>query len=244
MQLAFILNTFENDYECVLNLLKLGATHNRVKQYLCSSFQIDINNIKSKNREEIDAYLYPIMYTEYVKAQDKMNEKLTRLSDKWLRIGKDVERILYDIFKCECDAEEVIQVFLSINYVCPYDFDNKKIFINFRKTEEQIIEACIHELIHYHWFKKWNNLFENMSEFDEHLAWKFSEIAIDAFFKVSELNKYCVKEKPAYEYFYGIEIEDENMIEHFRKLFSQNRIHEFMKKGIRYLVKYQKLIPD
>ncbi len=244
MQLVFMINTFENDYECILNLLRLGAEHNRVKQYLCSLFQIDINNIESKNREEIDTYLCPIIYTEYTRAEDKINEKLTGLSDKWLSVGEDVGRILYEVFKCKCDTEEVIQVFLSINYVCPYDFDNKRIFINFRKTEEEIIESCIHELIHYYWFKKWNNLFENVSEFDEHLVWKFSEIAIDAFFKVSELNKYCVKEKPAYEYFYDIEIENENMIEHFRKLFSQNRIHEFMKKGIEYLVKYQKLIPD
>ncbi|MCX4379630.1 MAG: hypothetical protein OSJ61_26325 [Lachnospiraceae bacterium] len=79
MQLVFKINTFENDYECIINLLRLGAEHNRVKQYLCSSFQIDINNIEGRNREEIDTYLCPIIYAEYTTAEDKMNEKLTRL---------------------------------------------------------------------------------------------------------------------------------------------------------------------
>lgn len=244
MKLIFSINTFENDYECILSLLILGTEHNRVKQYLCSSFHVDINNIENKRRQDIDIYLRPIIYTEYTRAEDNMKAKLTGVSDKWSSVREDVSKILCDIFKCECDAEIIIQVLLSINYVCPYDFEQKRIFINYRKTDDEIIESCIHELIHYYWFKKWNNLFEDTSKFDEHLVWKFSEIAIDAIFKLSELNKYCVKEKPAYEYFYDIEIGNENMIEHFRKLFFKNSIHEFMKKGMEYLVKYQKLIPN
>lgn len=244
MQLIFSVNTFENDYECILNLLSLGAEHNRVKQYLCSSFQVDLNNIGNKSREEIDIYLRPIIYAEYTKSKDKMDEKLTGVSDEWSSVKEDVKNILYDIFEYEFGNEEMIQVFLSINYVCPYDFDNKKVFINFRKTNAEIIESCIHELIHYYWFKRINILFENVNEFDEHLLWKFSEIAIDAFFTETELKKYCVKEKPAYEYFYDIKIGNENMIGHFRKLFSQNSINGFMKKGMEYLIKNQKSIPD
>lgn len=244
MRLIFSVNTFENDYEYILGLLALGAEHNRVKRYLCSSFQVDINNIENKSRQDIDAYLRPIIYTEYIKAEDRMNEKLAGISDKWSIVKEDVSRILCDIFKCECDADETIQVFLSINYVCPYDFDSKRIFINYRKTEEEIIGSCIHELIHYYWFKKWDSLFEDTNAFDDHLAWKLSEIAVDAVFKMSELNKYCVKEKPSYEFFYDIEIDNENMIGHFRKLFSENSINEFMKKGMDYLVRHRDLIPD
>ena len=244
MRLIFSINTFDDDYECILNILGLGVEHNRVKQYLCSSFQVDINNIESKNREEIDTYLRPIIYAEYTRAEDKMYEKLTGITDEWLNVKEDVDKILYDLFECECDIEEIIRVFLSINYVCPYDFDNKKIYINYRKSKEEVIEACIHELIHYYWFKKWNISFKNTDEFDEHLIWKFSEIAIDAFFKESKLKKYCVKEKPAYEYFYDIDIESENMIEHFRKLFSQNSMYDYMKKGMEYLIENQKSIPD
>lgn len=244
MKLIFYIAPFEDDYECILNLLKSGAEHNRVKQYLCSSFQVDINNIESKSREETDAYLRPIIHAEYKKAEHKMNEKLIGLVNKWSGVSEDVVRILSGIFECERGEEEIIRAFLSINYVCPYDLENKRIYINFRKTEDEIIEACIHEMIHYYWFKKWNNLFDNADNSDEHLVWKFSEIAIDAVFKGSELNKYCVKEKPAHEHFYDTEIEGENMIEHFRRLFSQYSIDEFMKKGMEYLVKNRRSIPD
>lgn len=243
MRLIFSVNTFENDHESILDLLVLGAEHNRVKQYLCSSFNVDINMIDGKSGEEINAYLRPVIYAEYTKAQTPMNEKLAAVSDKWSDVKEDVINILQNIFGVDI-GEETLRVFLSVNYVCPYDFENKRIFINYRKTTDEIIEACIHELIHYYWFKKWNIVFEDPSEFDEHLVWKFSEIAIDAVFKETELNKYCVREKPAHEHFYDIETENENMIGHFRALFSQNTIDEFMKEGMEYLVNNRNSIPD
>lgn len=242
MELIFSVNTFENDYESISDLLCLGAEHDRVKQYLCSAFNMDINMIDGKSREEINAYLRPVIFAEYTKAQAPMNEKLAAVSDKWTSMREDVLNILHSIFGVE-HSEETLRVFLSVNYVCPYDFENKRIFINYRKTTDEIAEACIHELIHYYWFTKWDMIFEN-SSFDEHLAWKFSEIAIDALFKETDLKKYCVREKPAHEHFYDIETENENMIGHFRALFSQNDIDGFMKKGMEYLVKNRGLIPD
>lgn len=241
MQLVFSVNPFENDYESIFNLLALGAEHNRVRQYLCSSFNLDINNINGKSREEINACLRPVIYAEYTKAEAPMNERLAAVSEKWSCVREDVLDILRNIFEVECG--ETLRVFLSANYVCPYDFENKRVFINYRKTTDEIIEACIHELIHYYWFKRWDILFEN-SSFDDHLAWKFSEIAIDAIFKETDLKKYCVREKPAYEYFYNVEINNESMIGHFRALFSRNTIDEFMEKGMEYLVKNRDLIPD
>ena len=242
MRLVFSVNSFENDHESILDLLSLGAEHNRVKQYLCSSFDVDINKINGKSREEINAYLRPAVYAEYTKAEIPMNEKLAAVSDKWSGVEEDVLKILRVIFGGDC-GEETLRVFLSVNYVCPYDFKNKWIFINYRKTTDEIIEACIHELIHCYWFKKWDILFEN-SSYDERLARKFSEIAIDAVFKETELEKYCVREKPAHEYFYDIKIDNENMIGHFRALFSQNNIGGFMKKGMEYLAENRVLIPD
>lgn len=97
-------------------------------------------------------------------------------------------------------------------------------------------------MIHFYWFKKWDILFENSG--DKLLAWKFSEIAIDAVFKETGLRKYCVREKPAHEHFYDMEIHNENMIGRFRALFSQNTIGGFMKKGMEYLVKNRNSIPD
>lgn len=241
MQLVFSVNTLENDYECILGLLCRGAEHSRVKRYLCSSFNVDIDKVNGKSGEEINVYLRPVIYAEYTKAEVPMNEKLAAVSEKWECVKEDVLNILRDVFGVECSDE--LRVSLSVNYVCPYDFENKRIFINYRKTTDEMIETCIHELIHYYWFKKWDILFEN-SSFDEHLAWKFSEIAIDAIFKETELKKYCIKEKPAHEHFYDMEIENESMIEHFRTLFSCNSIDGFMKKGMEYLAKNHDLIPD
>lgn len=53
------------------------------------------------------------------------------------------------------------------------------------------------------------------------------------------MKKYCVTDKPAYKYFYDIDIEGRNMIDYFRELFVQSDMETFMKKGYEYVAKYR-----
>ncbi|WP_066827271.1 hypothetical protein [Clostridium tepidiprofundi] len=46
------------------------------------------------------------------------------------------------------------------------------------------------------------------------------------------MKKYCKLEKPAYDYFYNIEINKKPLIENIRKLYNINNIQEFMIKGL------------
>lgn len=62
--------------------------------------------------------------------------------------------------------------------------------------------------------------------------WLFSESAIDALFKEPLLKKYCYKEKPAYEYFYDVTLQEKNMIQVFAKLYRKSlSIEDFMIQG-------------
>ena len=60
--------------------------------------------------------------------------------------------------------------------------------------------------------------------------WLFAEIAIDAIFNGSELSQ--ISTKPAYEYFYGTEVNNMNFIDHFRILYKNCTIDEFLSSKI------------
>ena len=148
----------------------------------------------------------------------------------------NINEILSNIFQCKQD-DEIINALLSINCVCPYDFEKGIIYINYRKSVEEIQETCIHELIHYYRFNKWKELFKEM--YEEDLVWSFSEIAIDAIFKETDLKQYCVSQFPAHKHLYEINYNNQNMMEYFRILYRKNSITEFMKIGIESVRKFK-----
>lgn len=251
MNLIFRANSFKEDYKSISTLLLLeGREHDRAKQFLCESFKLDTDLVLSCGvhrgieKDEIESYLLPLLQKEYQESEQCMKEKTNAASERWRSIGDEVTQILDRIYHIPYPAGSVIQANFTINYMCPYDRENQSFDINFRKSIEEIIESCIHELIHFYWFRKWEFVFKEKYDNHQHLIWKFSEIAIDAVFRETDLKKFCVREKPAYQYFYEVEIHKRNLMEYFRELFVQNEMEEFMRKGICFLIENERLIPD
>ena len=75
--------------------------------------------------------------------------------------------------------------------------------------------------------------------YEEDLVWSFSEIAIDAIFKETDLKQYCVSQFPAHKHLYEINYNNQNMMEYFRILYRKNSITEFMKIGIESVRKFK-----
>ena len=95
--------------------------------------------------------------------------------------------------------------------------------------------TATHEILHFIWFENWKLIFPYEDETSYNvpdLPWLFSESAIDALFKEPLLKKYCYKEKPAYEYFYDVTLQEKNMIQVFAKLYRKSlSIEDFMIQG-------------
>ena len=51
-------------------------------------------------------------------------------------------------------------------------------------------------------------------------------------------------EKPAYDYFYTIEINKYSLIENMRNLYKENTIEEFMIKGLDYCERYKDILRE
>lgn len=251
MNLLFRANSFREDYKSISSLLLLeGKEHNRAKRFLCESFQLDTDFVfacgadHGIGKTEIEDYLIPILQKEYQESEQPMKSKIAAVSERWSGVSDKVSQILDEVYGTTYPDEPAIRANFTINYMCPYDYGNQSFDVNFRKSTEEIIESCIHEIIHFYWFRKWEILFKEKYSEHQHLIWKFSEIAIDAIFRETDLKGFCVREKPAYQYFYGIELHKKNLMEYFRELFVQNGMEEFMEKGIGFLIENENLIPD
>ncbi len=229
MDIVFMKCSLEDDTASIVKLLSLGAEHNRVKNYICRYFDLPIEEIDKNNIAELEEAVTRIVRSEQACCAEITDEKIKAISTLWNNGKQEINRILCNIFECR-QSDIIIKAYLSVNCVCPYNFAEKRIYINYRKSADEMLETCIHELIHYYWFEKWNKLFAD--KYDESLVRAFSEIAIDALFFETELKPYCVREYPAHKHFYDINYQGQNMIEYFRKLYRNNSITQFMKSGI------------
>lgn len=164
MDILFCEAPIEEDINSIFNLLSLNEEHMRVKKYICEYFHIPTEPAL-QNNAALETTVRTIV-------QNEQNNNAAAIAGK--------------IEKMNCLWQEN----RDVNCVCPYDFENKRIYINYRKSSEEMLETCVHELIHYYWFHKWNALFKD--QYSSSLVWIFSEIAIDALFFETPLKNFFI----------------------------------------------------
>lgn len=164
MDILFCEAPIEEDINSIFNLLTLNEEHMRVKKYICEYFHIPTEPAL-QNNAALETTVRTIV-------QNEQNNNAAAIAGK--------------VEKMHCLWQEN----RDENCVCPYDFENKRIYINYRKSSEEMLETCVHELIHYYWFHKWNALFKD--QYSSSLVWIFSEIAIDALFFETPLKNFFI----------------------------------------------------
>ena len=164
MDILFCEAPIEEDINSILSLLTLNEEHTRVKKYICEYFHIPTEPAL-QNNAALETTVRTIV-------QNEQNNNAAAIAGK--------------VEKMHCLWQEN----RDENCVCPYDFENNQIYINYRKLSEEMLETCVHELIHYYWFHKWNALFKD--QYSSSLVWIFSEIAIDALFFETPLKNFFI----------------------------------------------------
>lgn len=135
MDILFCEAPIEEDINSILSLLTLNEEHMRVKKYICEYFHIPTEPAL-QNNAALETTVRTIV-------QNEQNNNAAAIAGK--------------VEKMHCLRQEN----RDENCVCPYDFENNQIYINYRKLSEEMLETCVHELIHYYWFHKWNALFKD-----------------------------------------------------------------------------------
>ncbi len=244
MSVIFKRKSFKEDCDSIVNII-YDEKYGRVQNYLAKSFELDLDLLYILDKKTGYSIISQALSARYENSEIEITDKIDKLASHWNDIEFDIFRILYDIFECEKIYKKDIIAEFSINSVCPRYLDRWSFDINYRKSIEEMVLTCIHEIIHFVWFEKWAELFENTSkeEFNAPSAtWLLSEIVIDAIIKETELKKYCSEKQLAYKHFYDIHIDGVNVMEYFGNLFNSCDIREFMSEGYRYVVENKQLL--
>ena len=137
MEIIFRNNSTEDDVVSIINLLKLGNEHQRVKKYICEFFSLPEGILIEKNNQILEESIKKVVINEKLKSKVLIEKKIKQSFILWNENKKNINEILSNIFQCKQD-DEIINALLSINCVCPYDFEKRIIYINYRKSVEEI----------------------------------------------------------------------------------------------------------
>ena len=182
---------------------------------------------------EGDDYLHKIMSKVemiYEKTHEQTTNICKQLQQKWEEYRDKYFIILKNIFDIDINRDIKMHTYcylqmLPINEV---DLKDNVIYLDCNKDIDDIFKTFIIILTKAILIDRWNdvNHWDFNTDFDvKNKILMFAEIAIDAVFTCSELS--LISNKPSYKYLYSLKVEGNNIMDGFRKLYTQISLDEF-----------------
>ena len=213
INVKFEVITLKEQIQIIENFL---SSKNQTSEFISEFFGFNFNFIK---RNDIK-----------IKLTKLYNERVEDLSSSCLRFQKvwndNCEMInieLIKIFGKEFDFE--CTAYVNLNPVWPRYLEAKCFDVNLDASEDYLLSASTHEIIHFIWFEIWKETFPNIKkdEYDyPNLSWLISEIAIEPIFRFSKLNNLS-NTHPAYDYFYTEKIGNKTIVEIANDIFKYSK---------------------
>lgn len=213
--------------------------------------QIEKNYALSLRWEERYSYLAQMLEQIYLENKVKIDEKVQMYQQHWKENQAQIEEALSDIFEMDCRiAFQDLICDVSINPISPRFLKERRFEVFFLNSEKGALGMSLHEIIHFVWFDKWNQVFKDRyNEYERPtLKWILSEMVVETLMKdprLSSLNPYFPREGGGgciYSYFFNMKAGDDLVLEKIDAMHDSMGIEDFMKESYRYLLMNEKEI--
>lgn len=107
---------------------------------------------------------------------------------------------------------DISEIEVTVGYlpVCPRDINNNSFSLNIGYDDPTLLRNCAHEILHFLWFKKIEELYSGVNIDPPSLAWKYSEMIVDPILNSKFINDIFNNKfnEKAYDSFYEIKDKD------------------------------------
>ena len=202
-----------------------------------------MNSLDTKGKKQyIDSELKQI----YKDNESLLEDKIKAYQKHWDNNQEVIQQAFEEIFHMKLETKfNSMEGKISLNPVSPRYLETSTFDVFYLNSERGALGLSLHEITHFLWFKKWQQLFkDNPEEYEApHLKWVFSEMVVESILsdeRLKVLNPYTGHN--VYEYFYKLEFEGHSVLDILDKLYRENSIEEFMKKGFEFCKEHEELI--
>lgn len=210
--------------------------HNLLDEYFP-----ELHNIhKNITKEEISTTIKNIVSNYYTSNSQNIEEACQQYQKIWNKYNDTYFAKLSNYLntKWPNDLKEII-CYVGMLPFFPRNLDNYTFYINPHLNEENLIEACAHETLHFLWLKKWLEIYPETvkEEFESpHLPWLYSEMVTAPILNNTEFQKIFKFHEKGYSYFCTLYNDKILVMDKITEIFnSENSIEDKMKTGYKYL---------
>lgn len=244
-QVIFSVKTLDDQINILTEFLKTDEDLNAtVANYILTNLGIEKKELIGKTEQERKEVIKNFVTPIYNIKQNQMKKKVEEYQTFWNENERFVCLEFEKIFKIAFKGIRRFNAQVNLNPVNPRYLSEDAFDVFYIKKKEEVLEVCIHELIHFYWFQLFSEYYPEISteKFESpHVEWLLSEIAVDPIIYFSKLREVC-SVRPAYDVFYETKINDESVINFFRKLYKSNNLENFLIKSLKFLNENKQLV--
>lgn len=247
-KVIFKLATFEQNMDIIAMFIH-SELEEEVKvetAYFKSVFPlIETVDYTGLNIKQISNLLQLMLYDSWKKEMNPYLEVVESFQTNWNLINDEVMVALEERLNIKWPESTDVEAFIGIMSSCPRNIINKRFYVNADANINRMREVVIHEICHFLYFEKWQEIYNNYDE--EHydypnLIWYLSEAMIDPLLNNSAFTKYTNSEIKSYDTFYNKKINGDSIIESLREIVNNNGVEEAIKKSYQMFSENEDLI--
>ena len=190
--------------------------------------------------EQIDSLIEELVKKDHNRYGQRLTDEIKKYEDTWKKYNDNYFKAITKYLNVEL-PKEFNEIIVTVGFipVFPRHLDNFTFELGTNIREEKLIKTVAHECLHFIWFKKFMDLYPDTTrrEMDSpYLPWQYSEMVVDPILNSQEMNNILGTKEKAYDYFYDINYNDENMMEKLKSIYSQDKdIEDKIKEGYQYI---------
>lgn len=192
-------------------------------------------NLNTQNLDEIISKQYSEKHTELENIKNTAQVKWNNIEDEVLKTFSEI---------LDKDWANIpVHGDISLVPISTRDLEKREFAIFFKKDINHILKTTTHEIFHFIYFDKWNDIFPNTKLEDcdyPNPTWALSEIALPLMLNKTKIVEILGIPFDNYSMFENKIFNGENIVEHIQKLYTKNNIEDFFKKGKEYIEEYFK----
>ena len=206
----------------------------------------ELENLDKKlSKEEINQIIENVVRESYEKYQNEIEKEIQRYNAIWQPYNDLYFKMLSNYLNISWPNNiDIVEGRIGLIPVFPRYLDSFSFSVSINMSDQQLIETCAHETLHFLWFEKWKTIYPETprAEFESpYIVWQYSEMVTDPILNNKPFSTIFDFQEKGYASFYEMYDGKTLVMDKLRKIYGKNiTTEEKIKNGFDYITKVLK----
>lgn len=200
---------------------------------------------KNLSKEKINQIIENVVRESYEKHKNEIEKEIKRYNAIWQPYNDLYFKTLSNYLNISWPNNiDIVEGRVGLIPVFPRYLDSFSFSVSINMSDQQLIETCAHETLHFLWFEKWETIYPETprAEFESpYIVWQYSEMVTDPILNNKPFSNIFDFQEKGYASFYEMYDGKTLVMDKLRKIYSKNiTTEEKIKNGFDYITKVLK----